>query len=267
MKTKTQLRLNSVVPHGVGSGSESLALDLIYEFLLHELDQDIYRYIGINQIGDELEEFVMKEPGNNIHVNIRYPVYSDFESKSIEEKNNIRLDVIHSALLRIAAYDNKLDIHQLEQIRDKIVENNFSFLFLCKSHVNKASPGVIGNILVQPATDKFDYYLAVEEDNQLMCKLHLFCGQPAVHFPEFFFYGKWKGKNELILWGKEKEVETHVLVDVCRVEFVNLTRYANPPHFTMMRADISKEEKDKAYQDWKHSLPPSIAAVIRQAHN
>ena len=44
---KTQLRLNSVVPHGVGSGFESLALDLIYEFLLSEFGQNFYRWIGI----------------------------------------------------------------------------------------------------------------------------------------------------------------------------------------------------------------------------
>src|SRR5437667_12875436 len=109
MKMKTQLRLNSVVPHGVGSGSESLALDLIYEFLLREFAQAIYRYISINQIGSELNEFVMKEPGNKIHVNIRYPAHEDFESKSADEKNEIRLDIVHTALLRVAEYDKKLD--------------------------------------------------------------------------------------------------------------------------------------------------------------
>jgi hypothetical protein len=267
MKMTTQLRLNSVVPHGVGSGSESLALDLIYEFLLHEFEQDIYRYISINQIGSELNEFVMKEPGNKIHVNIRYPAHEDFESKSVDEKNEIRLDVVHTALLRVAEYDKKLDIEQLEAIRKKIIANNFSFDFVCRSHVSKQAPNLTGMIIVHPAMDKFDYYVLIEEDKKPKCKLHIYNGRPGVHFTEFFFNGKWKGENEFIIWGKGKEVEIHILVDECRADFVNLTRYTNPPYFTVMRADVSEEDREKAYQDWKHSLPPAVAAITRQAHN
>lgn len=267
MKMKTQLRLNSVVPHGVGSGSESLALDLIYEFLLHEFGQDIYRYISINQIGSELNEFVMKEPGNKIHVNIRYPAYEDFEMRSGDEKNMIRLDVVHAALVRVAEYDKKLDVGQLEAIRKKIIANNFSFDFVCRTYVNKQSSNLIAMIIVNPTMDRFEYYVQVEEDKKLKCKLHIYRGRPGVHFAEFFFYGKWKGKNELIIWGKKKEVEIHVLVDECRADFVNLTLYNNPPYFTVMRADISEEDREKSYQDWQHSLPPAVAAVIRQANN
>lgn len=264
---KTQLRLNSVVPHGVGSGSESLALDLIYEFLLYEFGQDVYRYISINQIGSDLNEFVMKEPGNKIHVNIRYPVYEDFESKSVDEKNKIRLDVIHTALLRVVEYDERLVIEQLNAIRKKILDSNFSFYFVCRSYVNKVRPALIGKVIVQPAMDRFDYYVLIEENEREKCKLHIYNGRPGVHFTEFFFNGKWKGENELIIWGKQKEVEIHVLVSECRAEFVNLTRYDNPPYFTVMRADISEEDREKARQDWQHSLPPAVAAITRQAHN
>jgi hypothetical protein len=267
MKMKTQLRLNSVVPNGVGSGSESLALDLIYEFLLHEFGQDIYRYISINQIGSELNEFVMKDPGNKIHVNIRYPVDEDFELKSVDEKNEIRLDVVHSALIRIAEYDKKLDISQLEAIRKKIIASKFSFDFVCKSYLNKSAPGLVGMIIVQPTVEKFDYYVLIEEEKKVKCKLLIYNGRPGVHYSDFFFYGKWKGKNELIIWGKSKEVEIHILVDECRTDFVNLTRYPNPPYFTVMRADISLKDREIAYLDWKHSLPPAVAAITRQAHN
>ena len=62
-KMETQLRLNSVVKHSVGSGSESLAIDLIYEILLREYSENIYRYISINQIDLSLNEFVLIEPG------------------------------------------------------------------------------------------------------------------------------------------------------------------------------------------------------------
>ena len=65
-----------------------------------------------------------------------------------------------------------------------------------------------------------------------------------------------------MITGKAKEIELHVFVDECRKELVNLTPYEKPPYFQMMRADVSEEERDKAYRDWKHSLPPSISSVI-----
>jgi hypothetical protein len=264
---KTEIRLGSVVPHGVG-GPEAAAMDLTYICLLHEFGQDIYRRIGINQIGEDLNEFVMKEPGNKIHVNIRYPAYKDFESKSAEEKNKIRLDVIHAALLRVAEYDKKLNIYQLEAIRKKILDNNFSFEFVFKSHVNKKNENLVAKITVHPEMDRFNYYAIIEENEKIKCRVHLYNGRTGVFFgEEFFFYGKWKGENEFIIWGKKKEVEIRILVDECRIDLVNLTRYANPPYFTVMRADISAEEREKAYQDWQHSLPPAVAGIIRQANN
>jgi hypothetical protein len=267
MKIKTKIRLNSVVLHGVGSGSESLALDLIYEFLLHEYGQDIYRYIGINQIGEDLDEFVIKEPGNKIHVNIRYPVYDDFELKSVDEKNKVRLDVIHSALLRVSEYDKELETSQLEAIRRLILQNNFSFAFVCKRYVKRNDPSIVGKILVRPEMYGFNFYVQIERDGEVKCDLPLYNGRPGVECDEFFYTGKWKGENELIILGKQKEVEIHVLVDKCKIEFVNLTRYSRPPYFTVMRADISEEERAKALRDWHHSLPLSVAAAIRKANN
>jgi hypothetical protein len=118
---QTEIRLGSVVLHGVG-GPEAGAIDYIYIYLLQEFKQCFYSRIGINQVGDDLTEFVMKEPGNKIHVNIRYPVYEDFETKSKEEKNLIRLDVIHTSLLRVAEYDGKFDVNKLEAIKQKILD-------------------------------------------------------------------------------------------------------------------------------------------------
>jgi hypothetical protein len=255
------------MPHGVGSGSESLALDLIYEFVLYEYGQDVYRYISINQIGEDLDEFVMKEPGNKIHINIRYPVYEDFESKSVDEKNKIRLDVIHVALLRVSEYDKKLDSSQLEAIRNLILANNFSFKLTCKTYTNRNDPSLVVKVVVHPEMDKFNYYVLVEQGGQLKCELPLYNGRPGVHYDEFFGAGKWTKKNELVIWGKQKEVEIHILTDECKIEFVNLTWYAAPPYFTVMRADVSEEERAKALQDWYHSLPPAVSAAIRKADN
>lgn len=83
---KTQIKLNSIVPNGVGSSSESGAIDFIYEILINEYKQNNYSYISINQIDDTLDELVTKEPPRKIFVNIRYPVYENFDKKSTEEK-------------------------------------------------------------------------------------------------------------------------------------------------------------------------------------
>ena len=77
---KTQIRLNSVVPHGV-SGPDAGAIELIYEALMIEYKQSAYRYISINQIGNDLDEVMIKE-GKNMHLNIRYPSPADFNLKT-----------------------------------------------------------------------------------------------------------------------------------------------------------------------------------------
>jgi hypothetical protein len=264
---KTQLRLNSIVPHGVGSGSESLALDLIYGFLLSEFGQSFYRWIGINQIGNDLSEFVSKEPGNKIHVNIRYPIQDDFELKNVDQKNAIRLDIIHKALLRVADYDKILEVEKLERIKKRVLDNNFSFYFVCKSYVYRKSPHLLSKIIVHPMIDRFEYYILIEEGHKQKCNIRIYNNRPGLLFSEFFFYGKWNNKNEFAISGKKKEVEIRILVSECSVEFVNLTPYDNPPYFTLMKFGISEEERERARKDWEHSLPPAVAAIIRDAHN
>lgn len=265
---KTQFRLNSVVLHGVGSGPESGAIDLIYAFMLTDYEQDFYRYIGINQVGGDLKEFVMKEPGNKIYVNIRYPVYEDFETKSVDEKNLIRLDVIHTALLQIADYDKKFDINKLEKIKQKILDTNFSFDFVCKVYKYKKNEKLIANIIVHPEMDKFNYYCLVEENGQVKCKIKIYCGGTDIfYYHDLFSDVKWKSENEIIITGKVKEVEIKITIDKCEIAFTNLTNYDKAPYFEMMRADTSESERHKAHQDWLHSLPPATSATIRQSHN
>jgi hypothetical protein len=264
---KTELRLGSVVAHGVG-GAEAGSMDLIYLFLLSEFGQNAYRRIGINQIGNDLNEFVAKEPGNKIHVNIRYPAYEDFESKSIADKNLIRLDIIHSALLRVADYDKKLDVEKLEEIKTVILKNDFSFDFTYKSCTNKRNPDLIGKIIVHPSIDKIVFYAVIEVDGNTQCKLNIFNGITEYSYmSKYFCYSKWKGENEFIIWGKEHTVETHILIKRCVANVVNLTSYENPPYYTLMKAALPEEERRKARKDWEHSLPPAVAAIIRDADN
>ncbi len=264
MKTHI-LRLGSVVANGVG-GPEAGAIDLIYTCLLQHYEQDIYSHIHINQIGDDLNELIGKE-GNNVYINIRYPVHQGFESKSVEDKNRIRLDVVHQGLLRIAEHYGKIDIIKLEAIKSKILENNFCFDFIYRTHVNKKRSSLIGKIVVSPKIDRFNFYAVIEESGNQICKLLIYSGKTTHYFEDFFFYGKWKNENEFVISGKRKEVEIHVSVDKCSCEFKNLTHYEKPPYFEMMRADISEADKEKAYRDWVHSMPPGIAAIVTQEPN
>ena len=265
---KTQLRLNSVVLHGVGSGPESGAIDLIYSFLFTEFEQDIYSYISINQIGNDLREFVKREPGNKIHVNIRYPAYADFEIKSVAEKNLIRLDVIHTALLRVASQYGKLEIQKLEGIKEKIINNNFSFDFVCKAYPNKKNDNLVAKIIVHPEIDRFNYILLIEENQKVKCKMSLYCGLTNLfYYADLFSIVKWKSMNELVITGKEKEVEICITVNECKITFTNLTKYKKPPFFEIMRADISEADRQKARQDWLHSIPPSLRALITNKIN
>jgi hypothetical protein len=116
--------------------------------------------------------------------------------------------------------------------------------------------------------DKFNYYCLVEENGQVKCKVKIYCGgADTLYYPDLFSDVKWKSENEIIITGKAKEVEIKVTINKCEVAFTNLTNYDKPPYFEMMRADTSESERHKAHQDWLHSLPPAMSAIIRQSHN
>jgi hypothetical protein len=259
---KTIVRLNSVIPNGVGSGPESAAIDLIYSFLLREFKQNKYRQISINQIGYDLEEFITTT-GDKIYINVRYPVVDEFNRMSENDKNIIRLDVIHDSLIRIANHEKKLDPKKLEEIKELILLKDFLFEFDCKSYPNKKYKNLNAKIILQPLMTKFNYYLVVEDAGVIKCKVLIYSGIPVmIYFSELFSIGKWNGDNEIIISGKNKEVEITLSIDECILTYVNLTKFEKPPYFEMMRADLPEFEKRKAYFDWVHSLPPGHAAIL-----
>ena len=262
---KTQLQLNSVVLCGVGSSAGSKAIELIYAILLNRFLQNQYSCISINQIGNELKEFISKN-GRQIHININYPTYEDFNSKSVVEKNRIRLDVIHEALIRIAQEDKKLDIAILEEIKNEILKNNFSFNFIYKTFKHKKKD-LLAEIIVHPEIGEYKFYVLIKESGIVKCNLLIYVGKPGLMFDSFFSSGSWKNDKEITITGKEKQVEIHINVDTCEVDYLNLTNYKKAPLFQMMRANLSREEEEIAREDWIHSLPPAIASVIRDAKN
>jgi hypothetical protein len=258
--------LQSIAPHGVG-GPEAGAISAIYGKLLHDCGQDHYQ-VMVLQIGEgtDPDEVILKGPGNKMHINIRYPAPADFETRSVDEKNRYRLDVIHAALNRIADYDGKYDKSKLEQIRNKILEHDFAFQFHVKKFVYRKNKDLIAWIDVDLQMDRFLYFIVVERQGKVTNRILIYQGiTNFYYFTMFFQKGNWKSENHLVLTGKENVVETHVFINENRVEFVNLTSYDKPPIFEMMKTRISEEEKEKAHQDWLHSLPPSVATLISQA--
>lgn len=260
----TQFRLNSVTAHGV-SGPEAGAIDIIYSYLFKEFGMSVYSYISINQIADNLDEFVSVK-SKQCHINIRYSTSSDFDRKDNLGKNKVRLAVVHEALLRLADHDKKLDIEKLELIREKILKDNFNFQFVCKENVYKKDTNLVAGIVVSPHTDRFDYYIQILEKGQTICNTKIYCGRPSlIYFKDLFSIIKWNGNEEVQISGERKEAIIKLDVKSCGTEVINLTNNSFPPYFQMMRADISEHDHMVARQAWLNSLPESEQEILKNA--
>lgn len=264
---KTQIRLGSVVPNGIG-GPEAGALDLIYSYLLSTKKQTFYKYITINEIDDRLKEFVRKEKAGVIHVNIRTSNHENYKKKNAAEKNEIRVEVIHEALMRIAKFDNKFNCLLLEEIREEIISNKFLFEIPIKQFKYRKDELITASIFVQPGIEKFEYFLKVEKGKEVKCKLLIYSGLTNTYYFDYFFkYCKWKGPSELNLYGSSKQVEINIQIDSCSLQLVNLSDYEKPPLFEIFRLDISEDERELAKRNWISSLSPAAREAIEAANN
>jgi hypothetical protein len=161
-----------------------------------------------------------------------------------------------------------LDVDKIEEIKTLILKNDFSFDFVYKSFANKINPELMCKIIVHPLVDKLSFYAVIEKGGNTKCKMNFYNGITEYSYMrKYFCFGKWKSEHEFIIWGKERTVETHIELETCMVNIVNLTPYDKPPYYTLMKAGLSDEERRKAKLDWEHSLDPAIAAIIRNAHN
>ena len=244
--------------------ASSGGINLIYTFLLQEYNIDFYRYITIHHLSDDIgQEFIMKDRAGSLDISIRFPVDGqDPALDTLRGRNLVRLEMIHIALMRWADDDPRVDKDKLESMRRLIIERDFAFDILYKSFSSKVDDRLSASVVIKPGENFYDIYVVIEKDGVEICKSLIYCGRTSNYLDGFFSSGKWKKSKEFILFGKRREVEIHLSIDECRVSYVNLTRYPNPPFFTGMRADISEEQRRAAIKDFEHSLPPAIAGAI-----
>ncbi len=258
MNLITNVQLGSLIPDGLG-GARATSISIIYSFLLKEFKQTAYKQIWINQIGDDLEEKIIKKSKTEIFINIKYKPSKT--SMSLD-----RLNLIHESLLRIAEYEHRIDPDSLHRIRQKILDNKFVFKFICKDY-GFNTQGEKAMLLVEPNEDTFRYFIKVESKN-LVVELLIYLGRPEIlYVPGLFGKCIWKKQGKLVLKGSEKDMEMWIDYVNKKIEVTNLTKYINPPYFQMMRADISQEMREAALLDWKHSLPPHISALMDEQQN
>lgn len=261
-------RLISIDHNGIGNRGNGL-LNIIYSYLLWKNGLDYYKFVKINQIGREqqVKEFVEIQK-EYVHINLIHPTDKNFDLLDDDRKNKIRLEIIHAGLMRLAEVDSRFSISKLNEIRKEVIESNFRIALESNGKINRFDKAVLVKLLILPSTTYFDYHLIVQRNEMEICRQFLYRGKPAPDIVSYFFSKpKWKNKNELVIEGQEKQMRIRLDISSCTLEFQNLTQYPNPPLWEMMKVGISEQENKSAYEDWIHSLPPAVAAIVRDSNN
>lgn len=254
---KISLNLSSVVANGITTDEGGFyAIEVIYSFLLKKYKQDLYSLIFINQIGSDLNEFISKQ-GKRVRMN--YRTKDSLKNKNEQERNIIRLEFIHNALLLIARKYNELDTSKLERIKELILREKFMFEFIIKTFQNKIKYST-AELSVVPQIHNFQYFLSIKHGATTKCKLLLYNALPSTPIEYFFKFCKWKSENEIVLWGTEKEIETIIDVKNCSLKSINLTQFKVPPLFEMFRFDTTERSRKTALRNYQDSLPKDSVA-------
>jgi hypothetical protein len=261
-------RLTSIDPDGVGNEENGL-VDLLYSFLLWRNGLDYYKYILVNQIGknQNINEIVQIK-GGRVHINLIHATDKNFDQLDDIRKNMAKVDIIHDGLQRLGKVDPRFSTELLNKVRDQIVSNNFSVVL---ESVGKDSPfekGVSGKMIILPTSKYFDYCLLIKNGDKEVCRQFIYRGMPtSYYYYSLFSSAKWKNRTTFIVEGREKQMRLKLDVSNCKVVFENLTQYPSPPLWEMMKVGISEQESKSAYENWLHSLPPAVAAMIRVHEN
>jgi hypothetical protein len=219
---RTHLHLTSTSGPEI-AGPEAEALCLIYSFLLHACGLDHYKRISITLLGEDKEEAVMKSPGKKIEVGIRNPLPEDLSSKGREGRSKAFLEVIHAAMLRVAAFEYKLDAGVLEGIRKRMLQSDVSFEFALQSETRG---DVQATLRVHADMNRLDYYVLVVEGGRVKFKLWIYSRSTSgMNVSDVVLDLVWKDENELVISGRSMEVEIHVLIREGRAWSRRVGRY------------------------------------------
>jgi|GEM_PF-1908861 len=242
------------------TNTHCIAIGMIYTFLLRKNHVTSYDFINIIEVGNELNELISVDK-REVHINIRYFIQGEYQSRSLEERNAIRLNSIHTAMLRLAEQDSRVDVDVLHLIRSEILEKNFLFYFEHKKWTRKLAPVMTASLLFCPKENKIDFFIILFSKGIEVCNKLVYSGRLGLDYLDTLFcHGKWSKENNFMLTGKSKEIEFIVFPEACKVAYVNHSNWPVPPTFDSLRSSISPalpEPKDEEYENWFYSLPPT----------
>jgi len=213
------LRLESSINSGI-SGQGSGLIEIIYSFLLPEYKINFFDTIHVNEIGNDLKESVL-EVGRNVYINLWWPTSGSFEFKNEEEKKLIRLRLVHQALRMLADEDGRINKNTLEEIRLRILKNNFRFEFVMEELPNKVIPDIEAKLVIVPESSLFDIYLDFYKKKERAYRLLIYQGIPVpIYLNDLFSSAGWKDAHHLIVSGSNSEVTIKVDFENCKIEYL-----------------------------------------------
>ncbi len=213
--------LESVVPNGVG-GPTVGALDFIYGYYLVKYNLNVYKYIQINQIDETLEEFIGVER-KCVHINFKIKSPENFIKLSYTEKSIFRLEVIHQAMQHLAYYNNRFSIELLNEIKNKILASNFSFVFDFKTSVNKLNKQLKATIKIDFLERSFNFILEISENGNIKNSIVFYKGLTTTgYFNDLFSTLKWKANQVIEISGKASDVIIEYDINTNVLSYLNI---------------------------------------------
>ncbi|MBN9352181.1 MAG: hypothetical protein J0H55_15995 [Chitinophagaceae bacterium] len=253
------LRLESSINSGI-SGHGSGLIEIIYSFLLPEYKINFFDTIHVNEIGYDLKESVLKV-GRNVYINLWWPMSVNFESVKEEEKKFIRLRLVHRALMMLADEDERINKDALEEIRKRILKNNFSFEFVMEELPNELLPDIEAKLVVVPENSLFNIFLYVYKMKERTCRLLIYQGIPVpIYLNDLFSSAGWKDAHHLIISGSNSEVTIKVDFENCKIEYqVQGSTMLKAPYFELFK---SYKYSGEPLDVFVHSLNPGRKVVV-----
>ncbi|MFL9485564.1 hypothetical protein ACI6Q2_22475 [Chitinophagaceae bacterium LWZ2-11] len=213
------IRLGSTVNDGIG-GISVLYINFIYSYFLKKEELDFYSFISIVQIVDDLEETVSKYE-NKVGIGLHFLTEGNWNEKGMNEKNNLRLNIIHTGLLQLAEKDNRFDRSKLEHIRSTIIDSNFIIDVPYSHFTNKLNKDLTGTLIVNADEYKYDFYFKISRNGVEKCRLFIdsmaakdfYIGNISFHFD-----GEWISDNEFLLIKTDNGNEYKILANECELK-------------------------------------------------